>query len=406
MSHRIVFALIIFIFISSCCIAQTGNRGTLEGFVKDTSGNALVGASVFVHEIRTGAIADNMGHYSTPAIRDGKYLVEVTFQGFATLIQPVVINGPTRQNFEMHMTAIEQQSVTVTGVSSATRLRASPQAVSLIKHSELLQNSNTNIINALARKGGVSVITTGPAISKPVIRGLGYNRVVTINDGIRQEGQQWGDEHGIEIDEFTVQKAEILKGPASLIYGSDAIAGVINLISNQPVAAGTVKANILSAYNSNNRSRAANASLAGHLTNGFNWNAYGTLESAGDYRNKFDGIVLNSRFNEKNFGGYMGLNKPWGFTHLLLSNFNQQVGLTEGVRDSSTGKFIIYPETLQAGIATTDELNSRNLATPYQHVEHFRIASDNSFLIGGNRVAATLAFQRNQRKEYGDPTAT
>lgn len=83
----------------------------------------------------------------------------------------------------------------------------------------------------MAKQPGISQITTGSGISKPVIRGLGYNRVVIVNDGIRQEGQQWGDEHGIEMDEFSINKIEILKGPASLSYGSDAIAGVINMIT-------------------------------------------------------------------------------------------------------------------------------------------------------------------------------
>ena len=94
------------------------------------------------------------------------------------------------------------------------------------------QTVSTNIIEAITRKAGVSSLSTGPAISKPLIRGLGYNRVLTINDGVRQEGQQWGDEHGIEVDEYSVSKIEILKGPASLVYGSDAMAGVITIITN------------------------------------------------------------------------------------------------------------------------------------------------------------------------------
>lgn len=83
--------------------------------------------------------------------------------------------------------------------------------------------------------------SSGQAVSKPIIRGLGYNRVVIVNDGVRQEGQQWGDEHGVEIDELSVSKVEVLKGPASLMYGSDALAGVVNFITNVPVAQGLIK---------------------------------------------------------------------------------------------------------------------------------------------------------------------
>jgi len=142
-----------------------------------------------------------------------------------------------------------------------------------------------NVIESITKKSGVSSLSTGPAISKPLIRGLGYNRVLTINDGVRQEGQQWGDEHGIEIDEASVQKIEVLKGPASLVYGSDAMAGVINIISNVPAPNNTIKLNVGANYQTNNRLRNFNANISGNK-NGFNWSMYGTIKAAGDYQNK------------------------------------------------------------------------------------------------------------------------
>ncbi|MDE6330772.1 MAG: TonB-dependent receptor plug domain-containing protein [Muribaculaceae bacterium] len=99
--------------------------------------------------------------------------------------------------------------------------------MSVVGGSQLELQSPVNIIGALARQPGVAQISTGSGISKPVIRGLGFNRVLVVNDGVRQEGQQWGDEHGVEIDGNSVSSAEIIKGPASLMYGSDALAGVI-----------------------------------------------------------------------------------------------------------------------------------------------------------------------------------
>src|SRR6185436_14372413 len=144
------------------------------------------------------------------------------------------------------------------------------------------------IIEALTKKPGVSSITTGPGISKPVIRGVGSNRIITMNDGVKQEGQQWGDEHGIEIDESSVNKVEIVKGPAALIYGSDALGGVINIFTNVPVSEGTIKGNLLGNYQTNNHLRSFNADIAGNV-HGFNWNAYASSVDAADYKNKFDG---------------------------------------------------------------------------------------------------------------------
>ena len=110
--------------------------------------------------------------------------------------------------------------VVVTGTSKATDIRRSPIPIVVMDNKGIDMNLNTNIINALAKLPGISEVTTGPNISKPFIHGLGYNRVLTLYDGVRQEGQQWGDEHGIEVDEYGIDRAEIVKGPASLIYGS------------------------------------------------------------------------------------------------------------------------------------------------------------------------------------------
>src|SRR5690606_16582259 len=133
------------------------------------------------------------------------------------------------------------------------RLKQTPVQVSIISKKEIQQAIGNNLLEIAAKEAGVTLLTTGPAIAKPFIRGLGHNRVVTINDGVRQEGQQWGDEHGLEIDEYSTQKIEILRGPASLMYGSDAIGGVINILTNTPVSNNTVQATLQTTANSNNR---------------------------------------------------------------------------------------------------------------------------------------------------------
>ena len=135
----------------------------------------------------------------------------------------------------------------------------------------------------LRKQPGVSQITTGAGISKPVIRGLGYNRVVVVNDGIRQEGQQWGDEHGIEIDEYGVNHVEILKGPASLAFGSDAMAGVINMISAPTLPDGSLQGNVITNYQSNNGLCGYSANLSGN-NKGFIWDARISGKRAHDYR--------------------------------------------------------------------------------------------------------------------------
>ena len=100
-----------------------------------------------------------------------------------------------------------------------------------------------------------------------------------------------------------------------------------------------IKGNIFSNYQTNNRLRGFHGDIGGNQ-NGFIWGLNGTYKAAGDYKNKYDGYVFNSKFNEKDFGGYIGLNKSWGYSHLLVSSFDQQPGLVEGDRDDATGKFL------------------------------------------------------------------
>lgn len=375
----------------------------LSGRVTDAkTGEPLAGASVYFADEKIGTATDARGKYVISNIPDGHHVVEVSYSGYATIVEHIELKQDTEKNFALSPVITENQGVIVTGVSGAVSMRKAPIPVASIRRSSLLQNNANNIIDALTRIPGVSQLSTGPAISKPIIRGLGYNRVVTINEGARQEGQQWGDEHGIEIDEMSIAKAEVVKGPASLMYGSDAIAGVINFITNVPVADKTIKGNILANYQSNNGLYALNGNIAGN-TNGFNWNAYGTYKSAGDYKNKYDGRVLNSRFNEKNFGGYFGLNKSWGYSHLIFSRFDQAIGLVEGDRDDATGQFILFAGTPLERIATNEDLDGRSLFVPRQSVVHNKLISDNNFAIGKSRLKLNLGYQVNQRKEYGNP---
>ncbi len=376
---------------------------TLTGKIMDAkTGELLPGASVYFADDKIGTSADETGKYSLTNIPPGHHVVEITHAGYATLVEHIELNSDMEKDFKLSSVVVENQGVIITGVSGATSIRKSPVPVTSIRKAALLQSSSTNIIDALSHVPGVSQLSTGPAISKPFIRGLGYNRVVIVNEGVRQEGQQWGDEHGVEIDELSVARVEVLKGPASLMYGSDALAGVINFITNTPVAEGTMKGNILSNYQSNNGLFAVNGNVAANK-NGLNWNLYGTYKSAGDYKNKYDGKVLNSRFNEKNFGGYMGINKSWGYSHLIFSRFDQRLGLVEGDRDAATGKFILFTGSPLERIATASDLNTRDLFVPQQRVQHNRLILDNNFAIKKSRLKINLGYQNNLRQEFGNP---
>lgn len=377
-------------------------KGSFNGkIIEANTSLPIEGVSIFFVDIKIGGSSNAAGFFEISNIPDGKHLVEISHIGYSTIAEQVEINGDTKKEYILTASVIENNAVIITGVGVATQIKKSPFQVSLLKRADLLQTTSTNIIEALAKIPGVSTLSTGPAISKPVIRGLGYNRVLTINDGVRQEGQQWGDEHGIEIDESSVNKVEVLKGPASLIYGSDAIAGVINIITNVPVENNTIKANILTSYQTNNNARLLNANIAGNV-NGINWNLYSSVTSAADFKNKYDDRVFNSKYNQNNFGGYAGYNGNWGYSHLIFSNFNLKTGLVEGERDEE-GYFI--KPVAGGGTARADaaDFKSTSPQIPYQHIRHFKVATDNSFKLGKSRLTLNVGYQHNQREEFGNP---
>ena len=376
-------------------------KGSFAGVVTDAAtGKPLAGVAVYISDTRSGTNTNSNGEYFIDNIPEGNHLIEFSHVGFNTVALQIIIKGDTKKDIVLSESVVENNAVVVTGVSRASQLKKVPFQVAVMRKEELQQTTATNIIDAITRKAGVSSLATGPAISKPVIRGLGYNRVLTINDGVRQEGQQWGDEHGIEIDEASVNKIEILKGPASLVYGSDAMAGVINIITNVPTTFNTIKTNVGSNYQTNNKLRSLYGNVAGNI-NGFNWNIYGTTKAAADYKNKFDGSVFNSKFKEQNAGGYIGYNGNWGFSHLLVSNFNLKAGLIEGGRDS-LGRFVRTNNSGDEIAATEDDFKKTTPFIPYQHIRHFKIATDNSFKIRANNLTLNMAYQQNKREEFGD----
>ncbi len=397
--------LTLFILLFCSLHSHAATRSALSGRVTDTAGAPLPGAIVELPDLHTGAVADADGRYAIANLPSGRFLLSVKLLGFASQTTSIVVSGETVQDLRLSAAVLEQHEVIVTGTSAATEQRRSTMPIQSISARQMRENASTNIIDAITRMPGVQQLSTGPAISKPVIRGLGYNRIVTLNDGIRQEGQQWGDEHGIEIDDYNVSRVEVLKGPASLSYGSDALAGVINILSEEPAPIGHIRASLAANYQTNNGQQALHARIAGNQS-GIYWSAYYTGKRAHDYRNVYDGPVFNTRFANSNYGATVGISRHWGSSRLSFTSFNQYLGIAEGARDSATGAFVKdidrigIPESVPVTAADGDSY-SREL--PRQQINHNKLAWVNTiYSANGGRTAITAGFQQNERREFGD----
>lgn len=285
---------------------------------------------------------------------------------------------------------LQLNELTVTGVTGDTKLKHSTAPVSIVTPQVLRTTAASNIIDAIARQPGVSQLTTGSGISKPIIRGLGYNRVVVMSEGVRQEGQQWGDEHGVEVDAGSVNSVEILKGPASLMYGSDAMAGVVILHSQPTLAEGDLQARASTEYQTNNGLFAYTLSVAGNQK-GFVWDARFSSKMTHAYKNKYDGYVPGSQFRERAGRLMLGVNKSWGHSRLTWTAYHLTPGIVEGERDPETG-------CLESSEGFTAHGYGKSL--PFQQVKHYKAVWDNSLNLPNGNLKLILGYQQNRRQEF------
>lgn len=389
---------------SSLLFSQNIIRGTVLD--RETQ-EPLVGAVIYIPDLKTGTSTDGEGNFLLKKIPQRTFLLQISLIGYSSK----VISATSKDSGKIHRIFLlpsetELQEVIVTGVSSGTEQARNPVPTVMQGADLFLQSTSTNIIDRLAQIPGISFIGTGNGIAKPVIRGLSYNRVVTLRDGLRQEGQQWGDEHGIEIDEYDIDRVEIIKGPGSIMYGSDAMAGVINNLTPKFVEEGKQTAEVQTNYQTNGNLFSSSLMQAGNI-DGINWLGRFSQKKSGNYSNPVDGKVLNSGFEEYNGSGYIGINREWGFSHLQFSSFNQKIGLIEGDRDS-LGRFlapIAINDTLAEEFSPgKSELNGykNSIGIPFQRINHNRIAMLNSFFFSESKLSVDASWQQNRRREYAD----
>ena len=380
--------------------------GNLTGIVTDKAdGKPIPGVLIAIPDLKTGTVTDIDGKFTINRLPKGNYLVQISYLGYTTLNK--TFNGAKSTVLDVQLIAasIETGEVVVTGLSKATEIRREPVPMVAISKTFIDQHSASgNVIDEIANLPGVSAVTTGPNISKPFIRGLGYNRVITLQDGIRQEGQQWGDEHGIEVDQNSIDRVEIIKGPASLTYGSDAIGGVVNLISPNPVSEGQTLGSFTSIYGKNNGLLNESLKLQGNR-NGLVWGTIISGKEAKDYQNQHDGRVYATNFQEKDARVMIGLNKTWGYSYLNASVFDDLQAIPDGSRDSLR-RFTkqITDEDTYRPFVPASELNSYGIPTLHQHVQLYRIYDNSSFAVGNGNLIVNLGYQYSHRREYTHPT--
>ncbi|GHT12687.1 TonB-dependent receptor [Bacteroidia bacterium] len=339
---------------------------------------AVVNADVYFLDSKTGTTTDKTGVFSVNTKNPG-VLVQISAIGYKTFVgtltpQPESIVYLEPSHFDL-------QEVVVSGNSS----KLQGENVANVAKLSLANNPETqglSLSQKLAGVAGISNFSTGVGIGKPVIRGLSGNRIAVFSQGIRIENQQWGDEHGLGLDENGYEQVEIIKGPASLLYGSDALGGVLYFSDERYAKENSVESAIGSEYNSNTRGW-RNKGAFKLSKNRFHWNAFGGYTTHEDYANGNHNLVPNSRFHTGDFKTLLGYTGNKFVSSLKYSFLNEQYGLTEMEEDAET------------------ITNGRQPELPYQDLTTHLASSENTFFFDNEaKLKFDLGYIFNNRKEF------
>ncbi|MFV0531414.1 MAG: TonB-dependent receptor domain-containing protein [Flavobacteriales bacterium] len=373
------------------------NTQKITGIIKNETEAPLSGVHIYSDELHKGVKTLANGRFAI-SIPSGNHWFTVSKEGYSTQI--IELNNTQKEWIIILKNDDEHHidEVIFTGISNSKKI-LSPLSGATVSKEQLMKSTQSNIIETLSETPGIENLSSGIGISKPIIRGLGSNHILISQNGIRQEEQQWGAEHGVQMDGQAIEKVQIIKGPASLMYGSDALGGIINFNTEKHLHEGEIKWNLNSAYFTNNKQRQFSLDNAGMLQGIFwDWTISGV--EAANYKNDDDGRVFNSGFRNLNFSGSIGKNYDWGNMHFFVSNFHQNLGIIEGERDEN-GNFLthIIQGNQLVEVPATD-LEDYTIHFPYQRLNHFKAQLKQNVFLPKSKLAFNFAYQQNSRKEF------
>ncbi len=371
---------------------------TISGKVLDhDTREALIGATVYIPELDRAAVTDAYGNYHLHQLCRGTYTLQVTYIGYETERFSVKLTSSATRDLQLHSDARVLRTVEVTG----EHLREQAQTQQTLSGRELEQTRGLALAETLKGIAGVTSLQTGPTISKPVIHGLHSNRVLILNNGVRQEGQQWGAEHAPEIDPFVASEVKVIKGAAGVRYGADAIGGVV-LVEPKPLPKTPgISGDLHLLGSTNNRQLATSATVEGNLKQipPLSWRLQGTLRKAGNAKTP-DYYLENTGLEEKNFSAAIGYSKEKYGAELFFSHFGTKLGV---LRESHIGNVqdLLYAiERGRPSNADNAEF-SYSINRPYQDVQHDLLKARGYWQLGeAGKLEFVYGWQRNLREEY------
>lgn len=368
--NRIIFTVLCF----TCTTIYAQNK--ISGKVIDKATyEPLNSATLYFPELETGTSTDETGNFSIE-LAEGNYKLIVSSIGYKT--KSILISSPFDKKITIALSesAIEMEEVIVS--TPFHKLQSeNVMKVEQKKITELRTNGAVTLAEGITTIAGVESISTGNSIGKPVIRGLSSNRVLVYAQGIRLENQQFGAEHGLGINDAGIESVEVIKGPASLLYGSDALGGVLYINPERFANNDTSSADASVNYFSNTKGYSTNAGYKSS-SNGFKFLFRGSLAEHSDYKTSRY-RVTNTRFKERDFKvgiGYQALKFKTEFRYNLN---NSRLGLPEEIGIQSTNKTPLFP---------------------FQNIDNHIFSSKSKLFFDASSLDITLGYIYNNRKEF------
>ncbi len=394
---RIVFRLLSVVF-TVALPHIVGAQIHLHGKVVSTEGGEIPGAHIQMSGVPELIVSQVDGSFFVN-LPKGEYQLTITSVGFDTLFKDVNLVKDEELWVELTPSSLQLDQVLVEGHQGLGH-----QALNKvdIDQQRIRQESATNLSLALSSQPGLRVQSTGAGIGKPVIRGMTSNRVQVNSNGIKQEGQQWGSDHGLEIDPFQADEVQVVKGPSALRFGSDATAGVIQVKQTEIPDTTGLRTDITTFYRSNNDQLGVHAKAAGKWNKWFLFGGY-TRAKSSDLRvpaNEFvyndyvlpiyDEKLKNTALNEQHAFVRLGREFEWGNSQLTYSRYDLETGLFPGAMGVPRA-YNLQPD------------DDRDIDLPKQRIYHDNLIWNTSAYWDKTIAKLDVGYQLNDRNEFARP---
>ncbi len=391
-----IFFLLLFVFLGTHLHAQ---QYAIQIEVRDESNNELIlGAKVHsIDEDKIAVFPNGAGRF----VSNLRYHhVHIYAAGFEMKEQDLDLQRDTFLLVYLHPTSLEMRETVIEHALISNSERTSSVSVTSMNREEMLQNNPSSFAETLESIPGVTTNNVGVGIARPVIRGLSGTRIYVADMGLRQEGQQWGNDHGLELDQYGIERVEVIRGPATIVYGPDAMAGVIHILNDIWPEQNGLKIDLLSGYKTNNNNWHHSVGIKG-LKNNFYFNARFSQKQYQDMRVPIDSFT------------YLTFNLPIYERRLKnTAGLERNASLTLGYKTKSSkfwirGSYYHLNQGLFAGAIGVPnayglghENDFKNIELPSQRVGHFKIDAHHITRLRKNTIWSTdLGYQRNDRLE-------